>query len=65
MLATVTDAQGTANLLGINQTIGVFPDRDCVDAAITVEDDLAGSGLEESFGDGNVTAGRVVARVTD
>lgn len=51
VLATVTDAQGTPNLLGISQTIGVFPDRDCLTAPITVEDDLAGSGLEESFGD--------------
>jgi hypothetical protein len=95
VLATVTDPQGTPNLLGITQTIGVFPDKDCGDAAIEVEDDLAGSGLEESFGDvvlvtenqalydqicaceswpvevtfedgnGNVTAGRVVATVTD
>lgn len=51
VLATVTDAQGTDNLLQINQTIGVFPDKDCRETSIVVEDDLAGSGLEESFGD--------------
>jgi hypothetical protein len=51
VLATVTDAQGTPNLLQINQTIGVFPDKDCQETSFEVEDDLAGSGLEESFGD--------------
>ena len=56
VLATVTDAQGTPNLLGINQTIGVFPDRDCQTTPIEVEDDLAGSGLEESFGDAVTTS---------
>jgi hypothetical protein len=95
VLATVTDPQGTPNLLGIIQTIGMFPDKDCAETALELEDDLAGSGLEESFGDvvlvsenqvlydkicaceswpvevtfkdgdGNVTAGRVVATVID
>jgi hypothetical protein len=51
VLATATDPQGTPNLLNILQEVGVFPDVDCQGAPIIVQDDLAGSGLEESFGD--------------
>jgi len=94
VLATATDPQGSSNLQDVIQTIGVFPNVECQGAQIIVQDDFAGSGVEESFGDaflaaanqalydqicacdswpvqvqledadGNVTSGRVVARVT-
>ena len=60
VLATATDPQGSANLLNVIQSIGVFPDRDCEGDPIVVQDDLAGSGVEESFG----TAVDAVADVT-
>lgn len=50
VLATATDPGGTANLLDVTQSIGVFPDLQCDGAAIVLTDDLAGSGVEESFG---------------
>lgn len=50
VFATATDPQGTDNLLDVVQTIGVYPDLECGGAAITVQDDLAGSGVEETFG---------------
>ena len=50
LLATAIDPQGTDNLVGVLQTIGVFPDNDCEGSLIVVHDDLAGSGVEESFG---------------
>ena len=49
-LATVTDPQGTANLLDVEQGIKVFPDLQCQGEPIFLRDDLAGSGVEESFG---------------
>ena len=56
VLATVSDPQGTANLLNVIQTVGVYPDADCVGTSIDLQDDLAGSGLEESFGDAVLAA---------
>jgi hypothetical protein len=51
LLAIATDPQGSANLIGVTQKAGIYPDRECSEAATILEDDLAGSGLEESFGD--------------
>jgi hypothetical protein len=50
VLATVTDPEGTDNMLNVLQSIGVFADAVCRDATIVVQDDLACSGCEESFG---------------
>lgn len=50
VLATATDPQGSQNLLDVPQTIRLFSDSTCAATAISVQDDLAGSGLEESFG---------------
>jgi hypothetical protein len=50
VLATATDPQGTDNMVNVVQTIGVFADAVCRDAPIVVQDDLACSGCEESFG---------------
>jgi hypothetical protein len=50
LLATATDPQGTDNLLGVDQQISVFPNVRCTGTPIVVRDDLAGSGVEESFG---------------
>ena len=50
LLATATDPDGTDNLLDVTQSIGVFPDLQCNGAPIVLEDNLAGSGIEESFG---------------
>lgn len=48
--ATATDPQGTENLLGVDQSISVFPNAQCTGTPIVLVDDLAGSGVEESFG---------------
>lgn len=50
VVATVTDPQGTSNLLGVEQSIGVFPDAGCGGSPIDVRDDIAESGIEETFG---------------
>jgi hypothetical protein len=50
VVAMVTDPQGTDNLLDVMQSISVFPDRQCAGAPIVLQDDLAGSGVEETFG---------------
>lgn len=50
VLATATDPQGTENLLGVDQSISVFPNPQCTGTPIVLHDDLAGSGVEESFG---------------
>lgn len=93
VVATATDPQGTENLTDVLQTVGVFPDENCEGAPIEIQDDLVGSGIEETFGtavsavddaalfqaisassgwpveveftdlDGNVTAGRTLARI--
>lgn len=49
-LVTATDPQGSENLQNVTQRIGVFQDRLCRTTSIVLQDDLAGSGLEESFG---------------
>jgi hypothetical protein len=49
-LATATDPQGSENMLDVLQTIGVFPDAGCEGSPIPIQDDLACSGCEESFG---------------
>lgn len=49
-VATATDPQGTANLLDVIQSVGVFPDPACLGMPIVIQDDLAGSGVEETFG---------------
>jgi hypothetical protein len=50
VLATVTDPEGTENMRDVLQSIGVFPDAVCQGTPIVVQDDLACSGCEESFG---------------
>ena len=50
VVATATDPQGTDNLRDVLQTIGVFPDVECRGAPRTIQDDLVGSGIEETFG---------------
>ncbi|HEX2165738.1 MAG TPA: hypothetical protein VHG09_00750 [Longimicrobiales bacterium] len=50
VVATVTDPQGTSNLLGVEQSIGVFSDALCGGSPIDVRDDIAESGIEETFG---------------
>ena len=49
-VATATDPQGSANFGNVLQTIQVFPDQNCAGAPITIQDDLVGSGIEETFG---------------
>ncbi|HEX6134421.1 MAG TPA: hypothetical protein VFZ24_10670 [Longimicrobiales bacterium] len=50
-LATATDPQGSANLSNVIQRLGVFPDPpSCRESPLILQDDLAGSGVEESFG---------------
>jgi len=51
VLATADDPQGGANLHTVLQTIGVYPDKDCLGAALTVQDNFVDVGVEESFGD--------------
>jgi hypothetical protein len=50
VLATATDPQGSDNLLNVFQTIRVFQDSRCDASPIVIQDDLAGSGVQESFG---------------
>ena len=49
-VATATDPQGDDDLRNVTQSLGVYPDNRCEGAPITVQDDLAGGGLEETFG---------------
>lgn len=49
-VATATDPQGFANVDGVLQSIGVYPDTRCDGPTVEVQDDLAGVGLEETFG---------------
>ena len=49
-VATATDPQGFANVDGVVQIVGVYPDDRCVGPPVEVQDDLAGLGLEETFG---------------
>ncbi|HEU4681471.1 MAG TPA: hypothetical protein VFS51_06990 [Gemmatimonadales bacterium] len=50
VLATATDPQGSNDLRDVLQTVRVFQDARCELSPIVLQDDLAGSGLEESFG---------------
>ena len=50
VLATAADPQGSENLRGVPQIIRVFQDARCETSPIVLEDDLAASGVEESFG---------------
>lgn len=50
LLLTATDPQGSADLIDVQQTASVFRDTRCTASPIVLEDDLAGSGVEESFG---------------
>lgn len=49
-VATASDPQGFANVDGVLQTVGVYPDALCEGAPIELQDDLAGVGIEETFG---------------
>ena len=50
VVATATDAQGSANLDSVLQTVGVYPNASCEGTPIPIQDDLVGSGVEETFG---------------
>lgn len=50
VLATVTDPQGSDNLSDVPQIIKVFQDPACQQSPIVVQNDVDGSGMEESFG---------------
>jgi hypothetical protein len=50
VLATATDPQGSRDLRDVPQIIRVFQDARCEQSPIVMQDDLAGSGQEESFG---------------
>jgi hypothetical protein len=50
VLATATDPQGSRDLRDVPQIIRVFQDPRCERSPIVMQDDLAGSGMEESFG---------------
>ena len=50
IVATATDPQGTDNLRGVLQSVGVFTSTTCAGEPISLEDDLSGSGIEETFG---------------
>jgi len=50
VFATATDPQGSADLRDVLQSVGVFPDERCEGAPIVIQDDLVGSGIEETFG---------------
>ena len=50
VVATATDPQGTTNLGGLLQSVGVFANARCEGSPLTIQDDLAGSGVEETFG---------------
>jgi hypothetical protein len=50
VLATATDPQGSDDLVNVLQVIRVFQDSRCDASPIVIQDELAGSGVEESFG---------------
>jgi hypothetical protein len=50
VLATATDPQGSENIRDVLQIIRVYQDIRCELSPIVVQDDLVGSGVEESFG---------------
>jgi hypothetical protein len=49
-VATASDPQGFDNVEGVLQSVGVYPDSLCEGVPSTVTDDLAGLGIEETFG---------------
>lgn len=50
LVATATDPQGSSDLLGVQQSAGVYQDAACRTTPIMLTDDLSGSGVEETFG---------------
>ena len=50
VLVTAADPQGSANLRDVLQIVRVFQDNRCDVSPIVVQDDLAYSGVQESFG---------------
>jgi hypothetical protein len=50
VLVTAADPQGSANLRDVLQIVRVFQDNRCDGSPIVVQDDLAYSGVPESFG---------------
>jgi hypothetical protein len=92
VLVTAADPQGSENLRDVLQIVRVFQDQQCDGSPIVLQDDVAYSGVQESFGiavpasnqalfntiaaadswpvavefsdaNGNVTSGRVMARI--
>jgi hypothetical protein len=50
VLVTATDPQGSENLQDVPQIVRVFQDAGCTGSPIVLQDDVANSGVEESFG---------------
>lgn len=50
VLATASDPQGSENIQQVPQIIRVFQDAQCDASPIVLQDDLAYSGVQESFG---------------
>ena len=50
VLVTAADPQGSENLQDVLQLVRVFQDAGCDGSPIVLQDDLAYSGVEESFG---------------
>ncbi len=50
VVATASDPQGFENLRDVVQSIGVFPDARCAGTPGVVQDDLAATNVEETFG---------------
>lgn len=50
VLVTATDPQGSENLEDVPQIVRVYQDAGCASSPIVVQDDVAYSGVEESFG---------------
>ncbi len=65
VLATATDPQGSGDLENVPQTIRVFQDALCEESPIVLQDDLAGSGVEESFGIAVPTSDPLFAAISE
>ena len=50
VLVTAADPQGSENLRDVLQIVRLFQDQRCEGSPIVLQDDLAYSGVEESFG---------------
>jgi hypothetical protein len=50
VLVTAADPQGSENLRDVLQIVRVFQDQSCDGSPIVLQDDLAYSGVQESFG---------------